>query len=69
MTEEEAKNSRTNIRLMVILAIILTIGIILRRDFIASELKATFSAMFESNDSTKQSDDTAEKKGTNADKH
>lgn len=54
---------------MVILAIILTIGIILRRDFIASELKATFSAMFESNDSTKQSDDTAEKKRTNADKH
>lgn len=46
MNEKKDKESRLNIRIMIALVIVLLIGIIVRRDFIASELKATFDNMF-----------------------
>ncbi|MDE6483224.1 MAG: hypothetical protein K2L01_05650 [Rikenellaceae bacterium] len=46
MNEKEHKERRLNIRIMIALIAVLLAGIILRRDFIASELKATFRNMF-----------------------
>ncbi|MCX4358061.1 MAG: hypothetical protein OSJ22_00255 [Rikenellaceae bacterium] len=46
MNEKEKKESRLNIRIMIVLIAVLLTGIVLRRDFIASELKATFRNMF-----------------------
>ncbi len=53
MNEQEKKLSRQNIRLMIIIAVMLLAGIIIRRNFIASELKATLNNMFPSADSIK----------------
>ncbi len=50
MNEQERKDSRLNITIMIALAAILLIGIVLRRDFIASELKAVMHNMFPATD-------------------
>jgi len=50
MDEKEHRYSSLNIRLMIALIAVLLIGIILRRDFIVSELKATFDNMFPATD-------------------
>lgn len=59
MNEEERKVSRQNVILMIIIAVMLLAGIIIRRDFIAAELKATLNNMFPSADSIKATHSTA----------
>ena len=52
MNEQERKESRLNIIVMAALALVLLTGIVLRRDFIVSELKATILNMFSAADTT-----------------